>query len=309
MTPDPIRTSRRVRLPRFVPLAVLVLGALLGMPLDACAKKPPKAAKPPRIPASAPVADSVTVGLWHFDERGGTRCADASPFRNYGIAGPDARIEFGRYRSARGFVATAQSFVYVPYNPVMESSRGFTVEAWVYLNDYSRYELSSIAARWTPTPNQQSWLLGVVGQKLPPSTTTTPSPGTFNAEVLGIPSGRLVFAFSPELAAGTQSFASTATFPLQRWVHVAASVDGEVVRLFIDGRLDVQVAIANGIRRSDAPLVVGNVLEPRRLTDFGSDLRQDPNNLPLPWYALNGSVDELRISNVARQVFESADLR
>ena len=81
------------------------------------------------------------------------------------------------------------------------------------------------------------------------------------------------------------------------------------MRLFIDGRLDVQVAIANGIARSSAPLVVGNALDPRRLTDFGGDLRQDPGNLPLPFYALNGLVDELRLSNVARQVFESADLR
>ncbi len=299
-----------IRRPSLHPtLALLALLTLFGLPLDACAKKGPRTARPPRIPAAAPTADSVTVGLWHFDERAGTHCADSSPFRMYGAAGPDARIEFGRYRSARGFIGTAQSFVFVPYNPTMESPRGFTVEAWVYLNDYSRYELSGIAMRWTLVPNQQSWLLGVVGQKLPPATTTTPSPGTFNAEVSTIPSGRLVFAFSPDMAAGTQSFASTSTLPLRRWVHVAASVDGEVVRLFVDGRLDVQVAIANGIRRSDAPLVVGNVLDPRRLTDFGSDLRQDPNNLPLPWYALNGSVDELRISNVARQVFESADLR
>jgi hypothetical protein len=90
---------------------------------------------------------------------------------------------------------------------------------------------------------------------------------------------------------------------------VAATVDGEIVRLYIDGRLDVQVAVPNGIHRSDAPLVVGNVLDPRKLTEFGSDLRMDPNNLPLPYYALNGSVDELRLSNAARTSFESADLR
>jgi hypothetical protein len=118
-----------------------------------------------------------------------------------------------------------------------------------------------------------------------------------------------VFAFRPELAAGAQSFASTATLPMRTWVHVAASVDGEVVRLFINGRLDVQVAIANAIHRSTAPLVVGNALDPRLLTDFGGDLRQDPANLPLPYYALNGIVDELRLSNVARKSFESADMR
>ncbi|HEY6196501.1 MAG TPA: LamG-like jellyroll fold domain-containing protein [Candidatus Eisenbacteria bacterium] len=282
---------------------------LLAVGLGACAKQGPHEVKAPAMAAAPPAADSVTVGLWHFDERGGTHADDASPFRLTGTAGPETRIEFGRYQGARAFTASAQSFVFVPYNPVMESPRGFTVEAWVYLNDISRFELSGIAMRWTPVPNEQSWVLGVVGYKLGPPTITIQSDGWFDTEVATLQTGHLAFAFRPELAAGTQSFQSTATLPLRRWVHVAASVDGEVVRLFIDGRLDVQVAIANGIARSSAPLVVGNALDPRRLTDFGGDLRQDPANLPLPFYALNGIVDELRLSNVARQVFESADLR
>ena len=121
--------------------------------------------------------------------------------------------------------------------------------------------------------------------------------------------GHLVFAFRPEIAAGTQSFQSSVVLPTNRWIHVAASMDGEVVRLYLDGRLDAQVAVANGIHRSEAPLVLGNALDPRRLTDFGSELRQDPSNTPLPFYALNGIVDEVRLSNVARRSFESADLR
>ncbi len=286
--------------------AVLVL---LAAVLGACAKHGPHELRVPALPPSAPTADSVTVGLWHFDERGGTRAADASPFDLAGTAGPDTRMEFGRFKGARAFTATAQSFVFIPYNPVMESPRGFTVEAWVYLNDFSRYELSGIAMRWTPVPNEQSWLLGVVGSRLGPPTITTQSPGWFDSEVAVLTRGHLVFAFRPELAAGTQSFQSTATLPARRWVHVAASVDGEVVRMYIDGRLDVQVAIANGIHRSSAPLVVGNAIDPRRLTDFGSELRQDPTLLPLPYYALNGIVDELRLSNVARQYFESAGPR
>jgi hypothetical protein len=96
---------------------------------------------------------------------------------------------------------------------------------------------------------------------------------------------------------------------MNRWVHVAATVDGEIVKLYIDGRLDVQVAVTNGIRRSDAPLVLGNALDPRRLTDRSGELKQDDSNGVLPWYALNGLVDELRISNVARKTFESTDAR
>jgi len=266
-------------------------------------------ASPPRRPPGPPVADSVTVGLWHFDERGGLHMLDSSPFQLSGTAGPETRVEFGRFRGGRGFTATVQSFVFVPYNPVMESPRNFTVEAWLYLNDISRYELSGVAMRWSPIPNEQSWLLGVVGRKLGPSVNTTPSPGWFDEEVATLTTGRLVFAFRPDLAAGAQSFTSSVSLPLNRWVHVAASVDGEVVRLFIDGRLDNQVAATTGIKRSVAPLVVGNALDPRLLTDFGGDLHLDPSNLPLPWYALNGIVDELRISNTARTDFESVEGR
>jgi hypothetical protein len=254
-----------------------------------------------------PVADSVTVGLWHFDERSGPRVYDASPFRLTGVAGPDARVEFGRYKSARSFDPTVQSFVVVPYNPVMESPRGFTVEAWVFLNDISTYELSAIAVRWSPLPTEQSWVLGVVGRQL--AATASPSPGWFNEVVSPFSTGKLVFAFRPETANSLQRFASTATLQLNRWTHVAASVDGEVVRIYIDGRLDVQVAVANGIKRSEAPLVLGNALDPRRLTDVSGELKQDLANSPLPWYALNGLVDELRISNVARKEFESTDAR
>jgi Concanavalin A-like lectin/glucanases superfamily len=265
------------------------------------------APEPPRLPAEQPLADSVTVGLWHFDDRSGPRVQDSGPFRMTGVAGPDSRIEFGRYKSARSFTATVQSFVVVPYNPVMESPRGFTVEAWIYLNDISTYELSAIAMRWSPDPSEQSWVLGVTGRNL--VATSSPSPGSFNEVVGASVTGRLVFAFRPETANALQRFSSSATLPMNRWVHVAATVDGEIVKLFIDGRLDVQVAVSTGIKRSEAPLVIGNALDPRHLTDASGELKQDLTNSPLPWYALNGLVDELRLSNVARKSFESTDAR
>jgi len=81
------------------------------------------------------------------------------------------------------------------------------------------------------------------------------------------------------------------------------------VKLYVDGRLDAQTAISTGIKRTVAPLVIGNAIDPRHLTDVSGDLKQDLTNSPLPWYALNGLVDELRLSNVARKTFESTDAR
>ena len=291
-------------------LAPFACAALLA--LGGCAHHEAKstngfAPEPPRLPPEQTTADSATVGLWHFDERSGPRVQDSGPFRMNGVAGPDARVEFGRFKSARSFTATVQSFVVVPYNPVMESPRAFTVEAWIFINAISSYELSPIAMRWSPIPTEQSWVLGIVGRDL--VATQTPSPGWFQEVVGPFITGRLVFAFRPETAGSLQRFSSSTTLPTDRWVHVAASVDGEVVRIFIEGRLDVQVAVANGIKRSEAPLVIGNALDPRRLTDLSGELKQDLANAPLPWYALNGLVDELRLSNTARKEFESTDAR
>jgi hypothetical protein len=296
-----------VRPRSIVPLACATLIALAGCAHHDATSKNGFAPEPPRLAPEPPVADSVTVGLWHFDERSGPRVQDDSPFRLTGVAGPDAQVEFGRFKSARSFTATVQSFVVVPYNPVMESPRGFTVEAWIYLNDISTYELSAIAMRWSPTPSEQSWLLGVVGRNL--AATSSPSPGWFSDVVAPFNTGHLVFAFRPETANSLQRFSSSATLPTNRWVHVAASVDGEIVKIFIDGRLDVQVVVSTGIKRSEAPLVIGNALDPRRLTDLSGELKQDLADNPLPWYALNGLVDELRISNVARKSFESTEAR
>ena len=54
---------------------------LLTLALGACAKHGPNTLHVPAAAPMPPDADSVTVGLWHFDERSGIHVADASPFR------------------------------------------------------------------------------------------------------------------------------------------------------------------------------------------------------------------------------------
>jgi len=73
--------------------------------------------------------------------------------------------------------------------------------------------------------------------------------------------------------------------------------------------LAMQVWVHNYAKSGIHPTIARYVLDTRRLTEFGSDLRQDTSIALLPFYALNGTLDELRLSNVARARFESADLR
>src|SRR5512140_3166890 len=137
--------SRRAGLLAIALAAACALAALLPGGADA-ARKPKK----PRVVPAAPAADSVTIGLWHFDENGGTRAADAGPRGLDGTAGLETRTDFGRYKSARLFQRSPDSFVLVPWNAALNAGEGFTVEAWVRIDSVATYELQVIAARWTP---------------------------------------------------------------------------------------------------------------------------------------------------------------
>jgi len=162
------------------------------------AAKTPKAPKPPRVPPVAPVADSATVGLWRFDENGGTRAVDDGPGHLDGIAGTDTRTDFGRYRSARRFERDPDSWVLVPYSPAFDAHRGFTIEAWVRVDSVAIYELQVIAARWSPEPNRQTWVLGISGRNLGPPDVPL-APGWFSSVVGLAPPQRLVFGYQPLL--------------------------------------------------------------------------------------------------------------
>ena len=84
---------------------------------------------------------------------------------------------------------------------------------------------------------------------------------------------------------------------------MAVTCDGQVLRFWLNGEPDGVFATTGHVRPSRAPLLVGNFFDPRFLTDFGGELRQDSSVGPAPYYAFDGGMDELRISSVARTRF------
>ena len=197
--------------------------------------------------AYPPIADSTTVGLWHMDEIGSTVVADAGPYKLEGSGGIETRTDFGRFGNARAFGRALDSFVYVPFAAPFQS-RSVTVEAWIYPNSLGDYEDTPIAGRWTERANTQSWLFSLVGRGLPLRLVSLPGPGYHNALVRFSSPGRLMFALQLEDASLPVSFFSSADVQLRRWTHVAATYDGEIVRFFVDGRLDAQYAVRGAIR-------------------------------------------------------------
>jgi hypothetical protein len=279
------------------------LAILLGL---SCARA---GGRPPDPRQAAPAVDSVTVALWRLDEPAGVRCRDAGPFRIDATAGPGTRVSYGRFGSARAFTRVIDSFLYAPNNPVFDPPAGFTVEAWVLAHAFGQYEDTPIAARWALEGNQQSWLFGIVGARAEPPAARLASPGYHAALVAGGQSGQLLFAFQPEDASPPRAFVSTQRLPLERWTHVAVSYDGQVVRFFVDGHLDAQYATLARIHASTAPLLIGNYFDTRRLTSFSGELHMDPGGDDNPYYAFEGMIDELRISNAARSEFPGTGAR
>jgi Concanavalin A-like lectin/glucanases superfamily len=278
--------------------------AVLG--LGACAPKGGPANVTARL--QPPPPDSVTVALWRMDETGGVRVMDSGLFRLSGTAGVDTRTDFGRFGNARVFTRSLDSFVFVPANPVFDFGGSFTIEAWVYLNEYSLFDAAPIIARWSPAVNEQSWFLGVAGYHQGSSLAGSGSAALGNIAGSGQP-GQLIFAFQTLDAGPPRVYTSTRAIERARWTHVAASYDGSVVRLYLDGQLDAQSATTGRVRPSAAPLIMGNFFDERWLGTFGGDLRIEQALDSTPYFALEGLLDEVRLSSTARSSFPQAEWR
>ncbi len=250
-------------------------------------------------------ADSATIALWRMDEVVGLVIADIGPSGLQGTAGVDTRSDYGRIGRARAFTTSVNSFVLVPYGPALETGAALTVEAWIDPDQIGTYEDTPIAGRWTPEPLQTSWLLTIVGKLgVGPN---GPGPGDHLGLLRqGFAAGKVMFAFQPEEAGANRSFFSTRPVDVGRWTHVAATYDGQVVRIYLNGQLDAQYASPGRIRPSEAPVVIGNYFDPRLLTTFSGDLRMGPSVDPTAYYAFSGLIDEVRISNRARLAFPYA---
>ena len=110
-----------------------------------------------------PRADSVTAGLWRFDEPAGRVAADSGPAHLDLALGGDTRVDFGRYGNARRFVRSIESFGETPAAPVLEQPQTLSIEAWVSPSDFGRFEDTPIACRWTERANEKSWIFSIVG--------------------------------------------------------------------------------------------------------------------------------------------------
>ena len=274
-------------------------------PLDSGARDASPGAVGPRAPSLAawrvaPEADRWTLALWHLDEATGLRGADAGPHGLSGTFGLDTRTTFGRFRNGRLFARSMNSFVYVPAAPLLDFGADWSIEVWVKPDDFSPVECGVIAARWSQSVNEQSWLLGLIGYNRSLIVGAPPLPGLFSNLLNAKVPGTVAFVFQPEAAGEPRVFVSTLPIERDRWTHIAITRDGAELRIFVDGRLDAQFATEEQVRPSEAALVIGNLIDPRWLTTAQGPLRVPNRDDLYPFYAFVGAIDELRLSTASR---------
>jgi hypothetical protein len=277
-------------------LATAVAATPFGLGACAHAPLPPAAGLAWQSP---PAVAATTLAMWRFDETTGLEFADAGPARRDGVLGIDTRTAFGRFRNARLFTPSINSFALVPAPRAPRLDETWTIEAWINPSQYGPVECSVIAARWTDQPNEQGWMLGITGFDRSAIQGAPPRPDVFESLIARRGIGLLLFALQPRDAGTPQGFASTLPIDLNRWTHVAVTDDGSELRMYLDGRLDAQFATTARVRDTDTPLVIGNQIDARWLTESQGPLRVPDDANRYPFYAYEGLIDELRISGTA----------
>lgn len=131
----------------------------------------------------------------------------------------------------------------------------FTLEAWVYVTTF-------VAASVTANTHEQSALIG-----------NMQGTGASNLWSFGPDqNGHLAFAYSN----GTvQGFSSAASISLNTWTHIAMTLAGTTISLFINGTLDVNSATISGTPQSSAgtPMTLGSFNTTTFHTGYVDDLR------------------------------------
>lgn len=196
----------------------------------------------------ARINPEVVVGVWLFDNEGDAR--DATGKGHDGT--PEGKVEWvgGKFGLAVEF--DGNSAIIVEHADDM-NLKDFSVLAWVKI-PMAPTDWATIAAKdgW-PNRNYGIWLAG--GTALAHHSFTS---GT-------APNNNYVNAVTP--------------VKIGEWHHVAATYDGKVSNLYIDGKLDAKATFGDKPNTTDVPFIMGR-------TANGS-------------YKLTGSVDEVAVFNVA----------
>lgn len=173
-------------------------------------------------------------GLWHFDEGMGTNAYDDSGFDNNGVIYGGAMWTDGKLGNALDFDGV-DNYVEVPDSNSLDVTGKITLEAWIYPRTMTHLQV--IVSKYNHSaPYNGAYYLGLGGY------------GYMNKILFGLSNDGLHYYY---LLSNTNITANT-------WTHVAGTLNGTHMTLYINGNKDKLRSYAPGvIYASTAPLRIG----------------------------------------------------
>ncbi|MHB8971208.1 MAG: LamG-like jellyroll fold domain-containing protein [Pirellulaceae bacterium] len=165
------------------------------------------------------------VGWWRFDEEADSKVALDYAGNGLGAILRDSTRTPGRVGSA---LVCAGGGAFVPGQAGLNTTRGFTVECWV------KTDLAGQSDKWIVNRMYNS---GESGFRL------------------GLAQGRI--AFSIPQTGWSHHITTSPELPLGRWVHIAGTFDGKVMRIYMDGVEIGALDRPGEMNRSNEPLHLG----------------------------------------------------
>ena len=207
-----------------------------------------------------PKKDSNTVGLWHFQEGSGKTIYDNSGNAHHGTVIGNPQWMLGSYGHFLNFNRISpNNGDYVNLGSI--NLTNFTLEAWINLHNLD--SSGAIISKWGGSGNN-AYNFAIWNRKL-------------GIQLSGPGGNRELQSQELQPAIG-------------KWQHVAATYNGNVIRLYVNGNLVAEKADSGGVHSTSTPTVVS------RSNDGGGI-----------WY-FKGGINHVRISNVARTSFPYASL-
>lgn len=202
------------------------------------------------------------VGHWQLDEGSGNRFLDNSGNGNHATLVTAHSVKWiqGIQGLAVDMPGTTGRFANAPSNPSLNISDAITIAVWVRPNTTKNKTIISKV-------NNNGFMLGVTG------------------------SAKALFWFNSDSHQKQYRFESNGTLPNdgKTWVHIAATYDGRVVKMYINGKEDRSVSFPLEVKigTNNSNLVIGALESFER------------------WY---GGIDDLRLYNKVLNGTEVADL-
>ncbi len=202
---------------------------------------------PVTVTVSNVVASAGLVAAYGFDEGAGSVASDASGRGNDGLVQGPQWVSAGRHGGALSFDGDGD-WVSVPDAASLDLTSGMTLEAWV-----------------RPSALDTVWRTVLFKERV-----GNLSYGLYANRDTGVPDAQVFVGNAREAdAAGG--------LRIGEWAHLAATFDGSLLRLYVDGRQAAQLTVPGPIETSDGALRIGG------------------NSVWREWFA--GVIDDVRIYN------------